>query len=304
MNGKHCLTIWEGGRKVHPMSERDDIIRAVAEGRLSPLEGVRRLDELDAAAQASSDRLRKDPPPAEARTQGPVRPLTVLRTVRIRAVHRAVRVFGDPTVAEAAAEGPHTARREGDVMIVEGESGPGALGGATRSAGYRFAFERRRGPEAWVSPFAELTRDLVVRVNPRTAVDVAVVAGSLTVVGVGGSVRAEVTAGSARLDVVRGPIELVVRGGSATVEGRLVEGASTVRCEAGSVALRLDETSDVRVRARSALSRVVLLGEPLAGEEWGATTEREVVLGGGAATLDIDASMSSVTLAAPAAARW
>src|SRR6266511_3075368 len=79
------------------------ILQEVAEGRLSPEEA--------AAATGERPRDHTTPPPAGTDTG--------IKRVRVVGNFRSARIVADPTVREAIAEGPHIARREGDLLIVE-----------------------------------------------------------------------------------------------------------------------------------------------------------------------------------------
>ena len=291
------------------MDERDEILQAVAAGDLTAAEAVLRLDALD----------RGEPPPASnrpasvpGRSHDGESPSTGLRKVRVTATGRAVKVIGDPRIREAVAEGPHTARREGDLLTVNGEAEDGderaggfdfgRAGGWGWPGGTRPPWPPRPGwpgaPAPWTEfgkVFKQRSRPLVVRMSPELALEVEIVAGSATVDEVHGEVDADVSAGSLRIDGVRAPVRATVTAGSVTVNGRLDGGASRIRCEAGAVNVNLDPSSSVRVSARSTLSKVSLPGDEafdLADAVSG--RERSATVGGGAGTLDIDATMGGV----------
>jgi SHOCT-like protein len=252
--------------------ERRDILTAVAEGRLSAEEAAERLEELD--------RLQAPEPRAETPVPGNI------SRIRVSARYCKVRVIGDPSVLEAVAEGPHDVRRDGDTLIIDSDE-EGELG--HERSWFRF------GERSW-SRVRE--RHLSVRVNPGLALEADTTAGSLWLTGTRAALRVEVFAGSARLEDVAGPLDIVTHAGSVHVRSRLERGASRIRCEAGSVNVQLEEGSSVRVRARSVLGRV-LLPEPVGamrGDSWGLSDSREVTIGGGAATLDIETNMGPVTL--------
>src|SRR5207237_1009603 len=80
-----------------------------------------------------------------------------------------------------------------------------------------------------------------------------------------GPIRADVQAGSLRIDGFQAPLELSTQAGSVRARGRLTSGASTVRCNAGSVGIHLDQGSDVRVSARTTLGSVRFNSERSAG---------------------------------------
>ena len=80
--------------------------------------------------------------------------------------------------------------------------------------------------------------DLEVRVNPSLDLDIDLTAGSLHVQHVG-RLRARVTAGSARVEDVSGPLDLHIVGGTAKIDTVMVGGDNRIRCDSGSVVLRL-----------------------------------------------------------------
>ncbi len=252
--------------------ERRDILNAVAEGRLSPEEAAEQLAEWDRREASEPER-------AEMAPGGVAR-------VRISARYRKARVIGDPSVLEAVAEGPHTVRRDGDTLVIDSDE-EGELGAEP----FWFRFGERSWPRA-------RERHLTVRVNPGLPLEADSTAGSLWVTGIRAALRVEVFAGSARLEEVAGPLDVVTHAGSVQIRSRIDRGASRIRCEAGSVNLQLDEGSSVRIRARSVLGRV-LLPEPVGsarGDSWGLSDSREVTVGDGAATLDIETNMGSVAV--------
>jgi hypothetical protein len=226
------------------------ILTEVAAGKLSPEEAAARIETLEREAGAR------------------VRPAAGgLRLVRIDAQARSVVVIGDQKVDEAVADGPHLARREADVLVIE-EPIDGNLG-------FRFG----RGPFG----VAFDQQPLLVRMNPELALEADLQAGSLRVRGIHGPVKADIQAGYARLEDIAAPIKLRVQAGSVRVSGRLDGGESLVRCEAGSVRVELDGGSNVRVKARSGLGKVDLPG---GGSEW--------VAGSGAGSLALEVGMGKI----------
>jgi hypothetical protein len=81
------------------------------------------------------------------------------------------------------------------------------------------------------------------------------------------------------------PLQLTARAGSVRASGRLDHGASRVSCEAGSVKLRLEEGSSVRVTGKTTLGSVTVAGHQENGV-W--------VIGDGQGTLDVSTTMGSV----------
>jgi Putative adhesin len=222
-----------------------EILMQVANKTITPEEAAARIEELE---------REQAPEPAGSGS---------LRLVRIEARARSVIVIGDPTVGEAIADGPHTARREGDILYIEDEE--------------RDTFGFRFGPSFG---FNFEDRPLTVRMNPKLALDVDLQAGSLRTRAIRAPIGARVQAGRARFDDFDGPLTLHVQAGDVRARGRMAEGESKIRCEAGSVRIELERDSSVRVRARSRLGKVELPNNDL---DW--------VAGSGAATLDIDVGM-------------
>lgn len=204
-------------------------------------------------------------PPLEPPPGGPA------ARVKVVAAARKVVVSGDAGVREAVAEGEHTARWDGDVLVVDGtptfEEG---------DSGFRF---HRGGGGVLVGDQWGL-RPLRVRVRPDLPLELDVQAGSIVVEGMRGPITATVAAGSAKLRDFSGPLDVDVAAGSLKGEGRLGEGASKVRCQAGSVHLALDADSDVTVSGRADLGRLDVVDR----------------IGEGRGTLDVEASLGSVTV--------
>jgi hypothetical protein len=292
-----------------------EILEAVAEGRMTPDEAAARLEQQqweqsgpdgapDGAPNGGPDDAPPEPgaPPADGADERPRSEPRAAR-VRISAAARTVRVIGDPSISEAEAEGPHRVWRDDDELVISGSE--------DLSAGFRFR-SRHRNHRDWrdwsdLAEWRRITEPLVVRVNPDLALTVDVSAGALSVLGVNGPLKADVAAGSARLEAVSGPLDVTARAGSVRIQGRLTAGSSRIRCDAGSVNVRLDRGSSVRVRAHVDLGRVRFHGQ---GHGYGhgsglgagpgglAGATEDVVIGGGAGLLEIEAAMASVDITA------
>ncbi len=130
---------------------------------------------------------------------------------------------------------------------------------------------------------------LVIRVNPRLAVDADVSAGSLSVSGVRGPVGVDVAFASATLEGLRGPIDVRAQAANVRFRGALSEGASRVRGDAAAIFITLAPSSDVVVHSRCDFGRLRVSR----GDEVVAPGEA-VVIGSGRASLDIEASMGAV----------
>jgi hypothetical protein len=262
---------------------RREILTRVAHGELTPEEGASLLDELDRERAGRSDHTQTA---TEDRPQTSVAS-TALEKVRVERSFGSVTVIGDPSVKEAVAEGPHKAERVGGLLVIKSSFEDD--GGFVFSRG-----DRRRWRLEGFHSHAPAFRGLELRMNPELALEVVSQAGSVRIQGVSGPIKAEVQAGSATADDFRGPLDISVQAGSFRGRGILAAGGSRIRSEAGTVRLHLQEGSSVKVRARSQMGRIVL------GEQTGDDVfvlgggGRELVIGAGEATLDLDATMGSV----------
>jgi len=214
--------------------------------------------------------------------------------VRVTASARPVRIVGDPTVATATVDGPHTVTVEAGVLRVEAGSpaaGPQASGS--------YAYERKTGLSRWLSQAGSVGVPLTVRMNPVLVADAEVLAGSLEMVGLTGPIAFSVTAGSMRLRDCSGVANGVVRAGSATLEVRPTVGAWTVRVESGSVDVHLLPGSDVRVNGQADLGEFKVRAAD--GTLVLHKTDRlpEYLLGAGTATLDLHIAMGSAKVRLP-----
>src|SRR5260370_42120629 len=90
-----------------------EIINQVAAGTISAEEGAARLDSLESVESASAAGASRPAPPAFP----PVPSST--RRVRVTSAIGSAEIGGDPSVANAVAEGPHRARQDGDTMLIE-----------------------------------------------------------------------------------------------------------------------------------------------------------------------------------------
>jgi len=281
-----------------------DILTAVRDGRLDPTEAARRLRrQSDAPAGADAPEPSSKPSDSvwaevtddvvarpEKDTAAEAGPETFVHIpvvvddrattgLRIRAITRKVRITGDPTVATVSIDGPHELRREGSTLICDSELDlpfgdpfaflPTAMG--------RFGLRSPGRAFSWGN-------DLDIRVNPTLDLDVELTAGSLHVQAVG-KLRARVTAGSARVEDVRGPLDLHVVGGTAKIDTIMVGGGNRIRCDSGSVVLRLRPGSDVRFRPEAQLGRIVVDG---------VDGGREIIVGGGTGRLRAEVVMGSI----------
>jgi len=255
---------------------RREILTQVAAGTITAEEGATRLESLETPA-----------PPAPA----PASPAPGLkgRFVKVISQFGSAEIVGDPSVAFAIADGPHRARQEGDTMVIEHQP---------FDEDDTFAFGKGESrPRIALNGAAIARRSLTVRMNPDLALTADVQAGNVRVDGVRGPITSEVQAGNLKVSDFRGSLNLVVQAGNVTAGGRLDSGASKVRCEMGQVKINLEKGSSVRITAHTTMGKVAIEGE---GAELGGAgrSAREVTIGSGAATLDINCTMGNVKVSA------
>jgi hypothetical protein len=275
--------------------ERRAVLERVARGELSPGEAAALLDRMEQEAAGAPSAPAEGPSdwaadwsrdPEWAPPQMPP-PSAEGRAARIRVVGTlgTADIIGDPTVSEAMAEGPHVARRDGDTLVIEGQHD------GFEMSDFAFGVRGRHRPHpAHRNRFrmGDL-HPLRVRVNPDLPLEIEAQAGRVRVRGVHAPIRGNVQAGSTDIVDFRSPLDLSVQAGSVSARGRLDHGASHVRCEAGSVRIRLERGSSVRVSARNTLGKVAF-DDADPRQPW--------VIGGGEATLDIDTTMGAVRVMA------
>ena len=247
------------------------ILDRVVQGTLSPDEAAAELEQLE-AQQPQATMATATAPESGARP-GP----SNLAGVRVINQMGSVIVIGDPTVQDAVAQGPHSARREGDILVIE----VAPLG----SRGGSFVF-------GGVGVQVGDGRRLTVRMNPALALEADVQAGSLKIHQLTGPIRATVQAGSTTVEDCEGPYAVMVSAGSFKARTRVTGGNSTIQCDAGSVKMHLLEGSSCRITAQTTMGKISLPGGHQSGVGFG--DQASVTIGGGSGTLDIRSSMGSV----------
>lgn len=251
---------------------RREILTQVAAGTLTPTEAATRLDEVERGQT-------QVPPSRPAPSAG-----TEIRGVRVRSDYGRIIVLGDASVDQAVAEGPHVARNEDGILVIETDQ---VFDGD-------FWFSQGDGGHWWNSLRGPT---VTVRMNPHLETWINADAGSVTVRNIVAPIHAEVQAGSLVIQGFAGPIDLAASAGSIRGEGSLREGSSRIRCEMGSIRLALTPDSDVRISATAGMGKVTLdngTQERGRGRHWG--DRQEAVFGAGAARLVIESEMGSVTV--------
>jgi hypothetical protein len=252
-----------------------EILTQVAAGKITAEEGAARLQSLEEVGAAET-------PTASPPGVGP-------DTRRIKVVSQigSTEIVGDPSVAYVVADGPHSARQEGDTMVI-------CHAPFEESDHFTFGRGERR---AFVNGTDFHRRKLTVRMNPKLGLFASVQAGSVRIEGVQGPIDGEVQAGNCQVSGFRSPLSFVIQMGNLSASGRLDSGASKVLCEMGSVKINLEKGSSVRVTARSTLGKVSIEGASVDRVNLG-QTGKEVTLGSGAGSLDVECTMGNVRVSA------
>jgi len=256
-----------------------EIVNQVASGKITAEEGAARLESLE-SVETPGQAGTAEPAPIGAASSA-----TGPRRVRVASAIGSAEIVGDPSVAYAVAEGPHSARQDGDTMVIE--QGP-----LHETDHFSFGRGDRR---IFVNDFGH--RKLKVRMNPDLALTVQVNAGQLRIEGVHGAITGEVLAGSCRISDFAAPFDLAIQAGNLSASGRLERGASKVRCEMGNVIINLEKGSSVKVSARTTMGKVAVdsgSGEPVILGQSG----KDVTVGSGVASLDIECTMGNVRVSA------
>lgn len=284
------------------MAERNtrQILEDVAAGKIDPTEAAKLLDEAtDASAAPDADASDDQSHDTETETSHTTRPrgarpqppmVPEINRVQIRATSRRVRIVGDPTVATYSVEGPHSVRRDVSTLVITGESEVAPA----NDAFVLLAGGRWREVASQLQNNLGRDLELLVRVRPDLPVGVEVIAGSLRAEDVRELDHVRMTAGSVRVAGAESPLDVLVQAGSAQISTKQTHGHSRIRCESGSLVLTLLEGSDARVRPDVQLGRFVTQPEQRG-------KNKDVVVGTGAAEIDVEVVMGSVTVKTPGA---
>ena len=268
------------------------ILEDLAAGRFDAAEAARRIDAASSTNSAADVSDTGDPEPTQPYDQvsddafpnyqppgepGP-RPRTGtsrIERVSLRAIGRRVRIVAEPAVATVAVDGQHVLKRNGSVMEV---SSDGEFSASID--GFQLLRTRR------LDDFRALSigKELFVRVNPRLIVDVEVTGGSLNAENIVRLGRVRITAGSAKLTGVGQVEDAIVQAGQLTLSGAICHGQSRIRCESGTLSLKLDDDSDVTVHGDAQLGKISWSGGHTGAGD-------EVVMGEGRAKLDVSVVM-------------
>lgn len=259
------------------METKRDILTQVAEGTLSPEEAAVRLEQAE-LEHATAE-------PADGREPGqPVRLIKVLGDFRV------AHITGDSTVTTAVAEGPHSARHEGDTLVIDSRHGDDD----EEQEGFRFSGGRRRV----IVGLGPRPEPVSVRMNPDLPLEVEIDAGAASIEGVRAVIKAHIDAGSIKVSGAQSPVDLSVDAGKVALDGVLPGGDSRIRCDAGGIKVRLREGTSVRLHVANDVGKVWLGGQALRGFGIGEHTH-EHVFGAGAGTLDVRTSIGKIQIEGP-----
>lgn len=291
------------------------ILEDLAAGRIDTTEAARRIDAAGGAAHTadpepdptlgyeptsiydtpddtgSGDEFPGYTPPSEAGPTHGQRARTGtsrIERISLRAIGRRVRIVAEPAVATVAVDGQHVLKRNGSVMEV---SSDGEFSASID--GFQLLRTRKLDDLRALS----IGKELFVRVNPRLIVDVEVTGGSLNAENIVKLGRVRITAGSAKLTGVGQVEDAIVQAGQLTVSGAICSGQSRIRCESGTLSIKLDDDSDVTVRGEAQLGKISWTGGHTGGVD-------EVVMGEGRAKLDVSVVMgfAQIRVGSPAEA--
>jgi hypothetical protein len=215
--------------------------------------------------------------------------------VRLLAAYRQVTVVADPMVTQVHVTGNHTVRQEGEVLIVEGSWNPFGTQGDGDEGGLRFAFAALPRGLNWgpSGPGSNLT----VRINPDVRLEVDATGASLRISGPEAGARLRLLASSLKVDRLRGPLDLDAR--TSSVKGSLgPSGQSRIGAEQSSVKVTLLRGTSLRLTATNRMGKVILPGRASKDGGFGETIHD--LVGAGEGALVVDASMSSIMIAAEA----
>ncbi len=212
---------------------------------------------------------------------------TPVARIVIKAGAVRLRVTGDPAMAEAVAEGPHSVTRDGDALVITTDNGGDYTVDPPRSAFMN-----------WVGQMVNrVGATLDVRVNPDLPVQILLVGGPLDVNGIRAGASVGVEAGSATLSG-SGPLLLDVSSGSGKVDWTFT-GQSRVRADMGSVSVTVRPDSDVVVTADTSIGQAVVkshMGNLKAPQD-GSTPGVTVGHGNGSLTVSSRMGSAQVTVA-------
>jgi hypothetical protein len=278
------------------MTDLEQLLKDVAEGRVSPDAAAALLDDPEAPAQGPAA---SPAGPGASALDDPAGPGTgqdrrdtvgsagAPERLVLRVSARGVRLIADPSVATVHVEGgPHRVRQEGAILRVEADTIP--------PEGDDDGFSLTESPSQWRRWLNRrgVANNIVVRANPGLPVEAAVDAGALDITGWRAPMTFSVNAGAVRASDCHGLVDGTVRAGSAKLEVLLPAGHSRLHAEAGSVELRLLKGSDVTVKAQAELG-AISIADSLGGAKVAGNGKAEAVVGDGTGSLDLTVTMGS-----------
>jgi hypothetical protein len=274
-------------------SDQEAVLGEIASEKISAEQAIERLAP---NGSASSPRNERNPTDVRLREGRSIHDDDTINAIRVSGTFRTLRVEGDTSVRGAVAEGPHEVRNKDGVLVFEDyadEDDPGfTLFGPRFRRGRIQLSGKINGKEF---SFGEnVPHELRIRMNPELPLEIDLTAGSARVRDVSGPIRATLAAGTARFEGIQSPFVAVVDAGSLNVHGLFDRGESEIRCTAGKVRIELDEESSVRITARATLGKISLPHK----KDWAGIGggRREVIVGEGKGTLDIEATTGAAVV--------
>ncbi|MEZ5186382.1 MAG: hypothetical protein R2720_11600 [Candidatus Nanopelagicales bacterium] len=211
-----------------------------------------------------------------------------VRRIVVKAGAVRLRITGDPSVAEAVADGPHTMKRDGDALLID-----------TNTTAGDYAVEPPRSAfMTWVGQMVNrVGATLDLRVNPNLPIQVLLVGGPLEMSGMLAGASVGVEAGAAQISG-RGPLLFDVASGSGKVDWTFT-GQSRVRADMGSVTVTVRPDSDVVVTADTSLGQALVKSHTgnLKASQDGSTPSTTVGNGTGTLTVSSRMGAAQVTIA-------
>jgi hypothetical protein len=265
---------------------KEEVLKRVAAGELTPEEALVLLDELDAPARVSTEKIVPE-------YGAPIHPAPGLQRLKVRSSYRSLEIVADPQVAQAMATGEHSVQLQDGVMVI---TTPGPLDSDSETP--LFSFSTLPRTLNWIRSWRE--RQVRIRVNPAIPVELELTGVELTIAGLSGGLTARINASAVKVDQIAGAID--VQTFSSSLKGNvIIKGDSQFVCESSSVRLTLAAGSSARVEATGRMGRLSLPDDAGSGARDGET--RRFSVGGGENLLTVESVMSSVAIDTPSWAK-
>jgi hypothetical protein len=249
----------------------------VAAGDLGPEEAGRLLDVAPAAPTIDRGSLGDRDPSSADRGE--------LRALVIRAGGVKLTVVADPTVDTMVGVGPHSVRRDGDLLVLDA---PRAEGYQTQPAPRFLGWV----PTTWTAGRGE---KVTVRVNPLLPITVEATASGVEIIGIHADLTLSGNASSVKVRDHRGTVHGNLAMCSVSVAG-VITGPSDLTCELGSVNVRLAPGSDVELVASSEMGSVKVAGATAGVARGDDFMRQALTVGAGTHPFDLLVRMGSASV--------